>query len=291
MNNNTSKLTGKVVNCFVCDKEVYKAKSALNKVKDKKYTCSKECSRQKRTVLIVKNIEKNLNIDSFECFLQEKYIDERLPTTKIAELVYGKRHYHPNIINWLHKFDIEVRSQSESVAMQWEDNDKRRSEQSEFAKNKLGKGTEGRKKLIDIMQTKTYKKKQSISKTGRNNGMYGMRGELHPRWDKNSCNEQRKRERKFYENTQWRKSVMKRDNYTCDCCRDRTGGNLVAHHLNGYNWDIENRTNVDNGVTLCDSCHKEFHKVYGYGNNTKKQYEMFKSGETPNEYMEQLTLV
>ena len=32
---------------------------------------------------------------------------------------------------------------------------------------------------------------------------------------------------------------------------------------------------MTNGVTLCEDCHKEFHKIYGYGNNTEKQYEEF----------------
>lgn len=44
------------------------------------------------------------------------------------------------------------------------------------------------------------------------------------------------------------------------------------HHINGYNWDIKNRTNVDNGITLNTEVHKKFHKIYGKGNNTKEQF-------------------
>jgi hypothetical protein len=29
----------------------------------------------------------------------------------------------------------------------------------------------------------------------------------------------------------WRDLVYKRDNYTCQICKDKTGGNLVAHHI------------------------------------------------------------
>lgn len=78
--------------------------------------------------------------------------------------------------------------------------------------------------------------------------------------------------RKTYEFKKWHKDVLKRDDYTCQCCEIR-GYKLNAHHLNGYNWDKENRTNVDNGITLCEDCHNEFHNTYGRGDNTKEQYE------------------
>jgi rhodanese-related sulfurtransferase len=71
---------------------------------------------------------------------------------------------------------------------------------------------------------------------------------------------------------EWRKSVYERDDFTCQCCNDDKGGNLVAHHLDGYHWCEEKRTDIDNGVTLCDTCHKDFHNKYGVKNNTKDQY-------------------
>ena len=48
--------------------------------------------------------------------------------------------------------------------------------------------------------------------------------------------------------------------------------NNIRNELEIYNWDIENRTNVDNGITLSKEIHKKFHKIYGYGNNTKEQF-------------------
>lgn len=73
----------------------------------------------------------------------------------------------------------------------------------------------------------------------------------------------------------WRTSIFKRDKFTCVVCKDSSQSKLNAHHLNGYHWDIENRFNLLNGVTLCIHCHKAFHKEYGVKNNTKEQFEEF----------------
>lgn len=86
--------------------------------------------------------------------------------------------------------------------------------------------------------------------------------------------------RDYYAIIEWRLNVFKRDNYTCVRCGDEKGGNLNAHHLNGYNWDVENRLNLDNGTTLCDYCHSDFHKQYGYGNNTMDQFKTWFDGNT-----------
>ena len=100
-------------------------------------------------------------------------------------------------------------------------------------------------------------------------------GENNPNWNPNLTEEERIENRDYPEYKQWRKEVYERDNYTCQCCGDNKGGNLEAHHLNGYNWDKDNRTNIDNGITLCKECHKEFHKIYGKKNNTLEQFKEF----------------
>lgn len=74
----------------------------------------------------------------------------------------------------------------------------------------------------------------------------------------------------------WRYDVMAKANFTCDKCSQR-GGSLHAHHLNGFNAYPEQRLDPDNGVCLCESCHSDFHQKYGKGNNTKEQYDLFKS--------------
>ena len=119
--------------------------------------------------------------------------------------------------------------------------------------------------------------KRRFSKEG--NPLFGkqrpdMKGELNHCWNADRTHEQRKQERKLSENANWTRDVMLRDNYTCQCC-SKVGGDLVAHHLDGYNWCEEKRTDINNGVTLCVECHKKFHSIYKYGYNTKEQYGEF----------------
>ena len=72
----------------------------------------------------------------------------------------------------------------------------------------------------------------------------------------------------------FRKGVFERDNYTCIITK-QVGGDLVAHHLDGYDWCIDKRYDVSNGVTLSKQIHAQFHKKYGFGKNTKKQFDEF----------------
>lgn len=71
----------------------------------------------------------------------------------------------------------------------------------------------------------------------------------------------------------WRKQVFGRDGYKCKVCGEN--GHLNAHHLDGYHWCEEKRFDVDNGVTLCQKHHRQFHKIYGTRNNTKSQFDEY----------------
>lgn len=98
-------------------------------------------------------------------------------------------------------------------------------------------------------------------------------GENHYYYNHNKSEEERITRREYTEYYKWREDVYRRDNYTCQCCGYDKGGKLNAHHLNGYSWDIEHRTDINNGITLCRDCHEGFHRIYGYNNNTKEQFE------------------
>jgi 5-methylcytosine-specific restriction endonuclease McrA len=101
------------------------------------------------------------------------------------------------------------------------------------------------------------------------------RGENHYRWNPDLTDDERHKDRKSkFEYREFKKNVLKRDNYTCQYCGHRR--DLVVHHIDGYNWSKEKRTDLSNGITLCESCHKHFHNKYGYGDNTEKQWNEFK---------------
>ena len=97
--------------------------------------------------------------------------------------------------------------------------------------------------------------------------------ENHHAWNPTLTEDDRYHNRRYPEYIEFIKMVMYRDNYTCQCCGRKSVEDLKVHHLDGYNWCIEKRTDVNNGITLCYPCHENFHDIYGKGNNTKEQYE------------------
>lgn len=98
-------------------------------------------------------------------------------------------------------------------------------------------------------------------------------GKNNPRWNPNKTDEERADDRSYPEYLEFIKRVLARDNYTCQCCGSSKSDTLDVHHLDGYNWCIEKRTDETNAVVLCKTCHGNFHQKFGMGNNTREQYE------------------
>lgn len=97
----------------------------------------------------------------------------------------------------------------------------------------------------------------------------------------------------------WKKQVMERDGYKCVLTGDT---NFVIHHLNGFNIYVDETFNelnlprlehiddytqeqietivntllskhrLEDGITISQKLHNEFHTIYGRGNNTKEQF-------------------
>lgn len=61
---------------------------------------------------------------------------------------------------------------------------------------------------------------------------------------------------------EWRNAIFKRDNWTCQLCW-KYGDKLQAHHLNNWAQFPNERLDLNNGITLCEECHRAFHKAYG----------------------------
>ena len=75
--------------------------------------------------------------------------------------------------------------------------------------------------------------------------------------------------RKIFKYRQWRSDVFTRDDYTCQKCNIK-GGKLSAHHIKSFfeiirsnniksleeSIECEELWNINNGLTLCQECHK-----------------------------------
>lgn len=58
----------------------------------------------------------------------------------------------------------------------------------------------------------------------------------------------------------WQREVFKRDNNICQKCGLTNKEILLhAHHILKFSENVENRYNVDNGITLCIKCHGDEH--------------------------------
>jgi hypothetical protein len=140
-------------------------------------------------------------------------------------------------------------------------------------RDKIGKAHLGKKR------TDSMRKKMSAWQIGRKLPIETLvkmslarkkrTGDKSPFW-KGGVTPEHKRIRKSIEYKLWQDSVFARDGYTCQKYLI-VGGRLVAHHILNFSSHPELRVSIDNGVTLSEKAHKEFHKKYGFKNNTREQ--------------------
>lgn len=85
-------------------------------------------------------------------------------------------------------------------------------------------------------------------------------GPEHPLW-KGGVSHKHSTIRRSREYVEWRKSVYKRDNYTCqECGKHCRELDIVAHHIKNFADHESLRFVVDNGITLCRHCHIILHR-------------------------------
>lgn len=157
-----------------------------------------------------------------------------------------------------------------------------------MSKGRIGKYTGEEHWNFGKHPTEETLKKQSEShiglQSGEDNPMYGKKhpeetiqkmkishegqvGENASNWQGGITSENDKFRNSIYY-TIWRTSVFERDDYTCQDCGQK-GSILNAHHILPYtDWrDPKISLNIDNGITLCEDCHKLIRgKEYDYAN-------------------------
>ena len=159
-------------------------------------------------------------------WLYNKYIEEKLSMQKIAKLCGVT---FPTIYRCLKRFNIPVRSNSKSHIGQipW------------------NKGIPRSKETLEKMS-----------------------GENASNW-KGGITPLTQSIRTRLKYRQWRSDIFTRDNFTCQNCR-QIGGKLNAHHIKSLSsilqkyeiitleeaLDCEELWNINNGITLCEECHK-----------------------------------
>jgi hypothetical protein len=89
-------------------------------------------------------------------------------------------------------------------------------------------------------------------------GISTLSGKNHYRW-KGGITPKNKVIRKSIEYYQWRNKVFLRDNWTCQDCNKRGGTIIHPHHIKSFAKYPELRFDVNNGITLCEICHRKRH--------------------------------
>lgn len=195
--------------------------------------------------------------------LEYLYFDEKLSYSKIEEKLNLKRGV---IYHWFKKYDINARSYSDAnLGRKFTKEHKERISESNSKPH-----TDERKK--NISNAHLGKKLSDEHKDKIRNKFIGLRlGYNHPMW-KGGRSTFRNRLQQTYLYKNWRKSVYERDFYLCQICN--LGGKLNSHHIIKFSKIVEDYNllkyedyldcnflwDVDNGITLCESCH---HNIKG----------------------------
>lgn len=163
-------------------------------------------------------------------WLRQKYVVEKLSRKRIAELECvspGAIYY------WLIKFEIPRRK---GGVEHWDDEGKefRRRWNLEHKDYSLQRGKKASQETRLLMSIRRRGEKNANWKGGLTTLTRGVR-----------------RSPEYY---QWKKSVLERDNKTCQMCGSKD--NVHAHHIIPISQRAEYIYDVNNGIALCEKCHR-----------------------------------
>lgn len=145
---------------------------------------------------------------------------------------------------------------------------------SKETKKKISQANKGKIRTIEFKNyLSKISKGRKFSEQTRKKLSKAIKGEKNGNW-KNGISSKNERIREGIEYRLWRESVFARDNWTCQKTKIR-GEILHPHHIKNFSDYPELRFAINNGITLSEKAHREFHKKYGFKNNTKKQIKEF----------------
>lgn len=169
---------------------------------------------------------------------------------------------------------------SDRMKEQWNNEEYRQmhSEQRRRMNEEMWKDEEFRQMHSDRMKELWKDEEFREAHTGENNAMYGVHryGADSPNYNPSITDEERESRRHIQGYDEWCYKVKEQGNFICDCCGKESNGDLCSHHLDAYKWNKERRLDITNGVCLCEHCHKDFHSIYGSGDNTEEDYLEYK---------------
>lgn len=100
-------------------------------------------------------------------------------------------------------------------------------------------------------------------------------GQRHPNWNPELSEEERYQRRSAELDVIWAKRVKELAGFKCDISGSLQGP-FSSHHLYSYADNRDKRVELSNGVCIRRDLHLDFHKRYGFGNNTPQQYLEYK---------------
>ena len=90
-----------------------------------------------------------------------------------------------------------------------------------------------------------------------------QKGENNPAW-KGGVTPLNNLIRKTKEYKEWAISVYKKCKYICQGCGIKCKAkNIIAHHIKSFTYFPKLRFDINNGITLCRSCHIKYHNLIG----------------------------